>query len=375
MENIQEKIGWARALRLNLRAAKTLREMEPWFFPLQTADSAILALAPLVNLYMSALVLNMLAAGISELSEIFFLVALAVALNFAFAAIRSLTQRKLTTINRMLWRKHSIYMSARHMEMDFEHVEKREVNMALADINAKAQSTGAGLPAVTRDYGAIIQSLVGIGASLAILYGMFVGAAPVVANFLTSHWSTALLAAMFALLPLLSLYREKYMTRAHRLIAVEGPRINNTFEYYIPYMESAAKDIRIFAQQPAMNEIIEKRGNIKTWKRFFHTMGRESGITTFANDVLACAAYLLIGLRALWGMYEIGSAVAYVGAARGLSAGVSALVSAIMRVKVNAGFLPQVFDYLDLPKAKRSGTKRLKDCEHVVEFHNVFFKY
>ncbi|MCL2558714.1 MAG: hypothetical protein FWE09_09580, partial [Treponema sp.] len=171
MANEKNKISWGRALTLNFRGYKIIAKMEPAFLPLQTLDSAIVALGPLVTLYMSALILNALAAGISELSEIFFYVALAVAFNFAFAAARSLTQKKLTVIMAQAWPKTSIFMAQHYMELDFEQIEKSEVNAMLADINAKSMATGAGLVSLLFNYGPLVQSLVGIVAALALLSG------------------------------------------------------------------------------------------------------------------------------------------------------------------------------------------------------------
>jgi len=375
MENEKNKISWMRAFRLNLRGYKIIAKMEPAFLPLQTLDSAIIALAPLVNLYMSALIINALAAGISELSEIFLYVGLAVAFNFAFAATQSLTQKKLTVIMNQAWRKNGIFMAEQFMELDFEQIEKSEVNAALADINAKSMATGAGLVALLFNYGPLVQASVGIVAALALLSGAILVGAPAAANFLTTGWATAILATLFVFLPFVSVYRQKYIRRANDIINAIGPDVNNAFGYYGEYIKDAAKDIRIFTQQSVINEIAVKRSSTHIWQKFFHLISREEGITTLANDLLACAAYLLIGLRALWGMYAIGSAVAYIGAARGLSSGISGFVNSVIRLKTNADFLPQVFEYLDLPKTKRLGTMHLKDCEHVVEFHDVSFKY
>ena len=377
MEVNKKKIGWAQALRLSIKGYKIIHKLDAWFMPIEAIDNIILAIAPLVNLYMSALILNQLAAGIESLSQVLNYVIMAIAFNFAFAGTRSLTQKKLTTIRATLQRSYYIFLSNHYMELDFEQVEKTEVSMALADIKANTNATGAGIMQLTWQFGSFIQCVFGIAAALVILSGMFVMEASVMNNFITSHWATAALAILFVALPLFSLYRQKYIQKAIAVISAEGPRSNNMFAYYSPYIQAgaAAKDIRIFAQQSTIIDIVKRRSNIRIWHKFYHTLGREGGIAVFANDILAGAAYLLIGLRALWGVYAIGSVVAYVGAARNLSGSISGLVSNIMRIKTNAEFLPKVFEYFDLPKAKRSGTLPLKTCEHEIEFHNVSFKY
>ena len=373
----EKKIGWAQALRLSMKGYKIIHKLEPQFMPLDAIDNIILAIAPLVNLYMSALILNRLAAGIENLSQVLSYVAMAIAFNFAFAGIRSLTQKKLTAIRAVLQRKYYIFLSNHYMELDFEQIEKTEVTMTVADIKANTMATGSGIMQLTRQFGLVIQQVVGIAGALVILSGMFVMEVSAANNFIASHWATAILAILFVALPLFSLYRQKYVQKALDVINAEGPRANNLFGYYYTYIRAgeAAKDIRIFGQQPAILDIVKKRSNIRIWHRFSHAMGREGGIAVFANGILAGAAYLLIGLRALWGMYAIGSVVAYVGAASNLSGSISGLVSNIMRIKANAEFLPKVFGYLDLPKAKHSGTLPLKTCEHEIEFHNVSFKY
>jgi ATP-binding cassette subfamily B protein len=112
-------------------------------------------------------------------------------------------------------------------------------------------------------------------------------------------------------------------------------------------------------------------------------------------------AYLLIGLRALSGMYTLGQVTQFVGAIVNFSNALTEMTNFISHLWENAKYLPKVFEYLDLPvhgstaamlarhgcRASRKvqgSTAAMSDRKHtgdkqpaagVIEFHDVSFKY
>ena len=378
-ENIMDsKIGWIEAARLSIRSYRIIHKLDSWFLPLQTLDSIIAAVSPFVNLYMGALIINQLALGLDDISRIATYVAVTVGLNFTFSLCRNIMQKRLSVFEITSRLNYFAFLSKHYMQLDYEHTENPQINASVADIEGKTTSTSAGMMDAALRYGSIIQNAVGILAAFVILWGMSATGVPIVENFFTSSWATILLAALLVANILLSIFRQKYVQKAVEFIRSEGPKINSLLGYYIKYMRhnEAAKDIRLFGQQSVIKDVLGKFFETRhSWFRYYHVRGRESAISEFASAVFSGLAYLLIGLRALWGMYGVGSVLAYVGAVRNLSGNISGLVNALAQTKNNAVFLPQVFEYLDVKNAKQSGDKSPNPVDHVVEFHNVSFKY
>jgi len=75
------------------------------------------------------------------------------------------------------------------------------------------------------------------------------------------------------------------------------------------------------------------------------------------------AVYLLIGLRALAGMYAVGDVVQYVGAATALVMAVTVLSGELGSVYNNAVYIKPLLDYLDLSDVLVKGSKSLPEKE------------
>ena len=138
----------------------------------------------------------------------------------------------------------------------------------------------------------------------------------------------------------------------------KNPKRNTVIHYYYQYVQAgaAAKDIRIYAQQPAIRTIMEKWLVDPSWPRFFHYEGMVSASTAAANAVIGGSVYLFIGLRALAGMYGIGSVLQYVGAVTGLVEHVTGLINESAALVANTMYLDAAYTYLDLPDYKYKGS-------------------
>lgn len=159
-----------------------------------------------------------------------------------------------------------------------------------------------------------------------------------------------------------------------------NPKTNTFFLYYYGYVQvgKAAKDIRIYNQMPAIMNITSYWMSATPWHEYYDFEGKLGGITAASNSLIGGCVYLLIGLRALSGMYGIGSVVQYVGAVTSLVDNLTAFINECARLMANSQYLAQFYEYLDLPDEKYRGsltTEKRADNEYEIEFHNVSFKY
>jgi ATP-binding cassette subfamily B protein len=92
--------------------------------------------------------------------------------------------------------------------------------------------------------------------------------------------------------------------------------------------------------------------------------------------VVGGAVYLLIGLRALAGMYAVGSVVQYVGAVTALVTAVTALLGDLGRAVNNAAYIKPLLDFLNLPDLLAKGYKPMPTAAEIqFEFRDVSFCY
>ncbi len=117
------------------------------------------------------------------------------------------------------------------------------------------------------------------------------------------------------------------------------------FEEYIGEGR-AAKDIRLYRQQ----ELIRPRHQ-ENWKkitqlndRVSDARSKSSGIRGIFSQAIGAVAYLIVGARAIAGIFSVGAVVQYVGAVMKLSEGIRVLVYSLQHIRMQG---PHCQEYLD----------------------------
>jgi ATP-binding cassette subfamily B protein len=184
-------------------------------------------------------------------------------------------------------------------------------------------------------------------------------------NFLNNPWSslvlfgTALL-ALAASLPLVNLSnRLSYKALTEN---VEGNRRFGYF-YNVCTDYEMGKDIRIFHMQKMLTDLQknDKYGVNVTWEKFYKAdVGIQIVIAVFFA-FLSFVAYGYLGLKALYGLVSVGSAVAYAGAVTLLALGVEDIISGLVNVSLNADYLQNYFIYMALPNSLTYGSEKLDE--------------
>lgn len=366
-------------VRLNLRGYGILRKICPGYLSLSAVWGAASALEPLAPLFFSAQVLNEL-AGARQLQRIWLYVALAVGTVFLLSALKALLILKIHPIEALFYARLYFYLGERYMQLDFDEVEKNETNERLSDLEAKINGNGLGIPRLFWDFPDLVQQAVTLCASILLLVGLFQVAPVYRQGFITSPWGTALLAVLLLLSVMLCFAIGVRQQAQEKIAFSENPKINTFFHFFGRYTrpDQAGKDIRLYHQQPAIQALLDEWLNGRMWQRYFQITGQNQGLRGLVNGLLSGAVYLIIGLRALAGMYGMGSVLQYVGAVTSLAGTLTELVSRITSIATNTRYLRECYQYLDLPDHKRAGSLTVEkrvDNEYEIAFEHVSFRY
>ena len=364
--------------------------------PTATLLGLIDALAPLLAVYMSARIINELTVA-SQLDGIYALVALTVILTFAFSFARSLLERRMSVLASAFALDYLLLLGERNLAIEFAKADDSQVSASLADIRAKTWGNDLGIVSlVPVNYQVIVQRLCSVFASALLLRGMLSGAEVMRTSFITSNLATGGIVLLVLANIALNLRQNAAVLAVMRESHDINPKVNTMLNYYSHYAkpDAAAKDLRIYNQEPLLHRVYANNG-VDFWHRFFHQYGLLLGNSGLNSAVTSVAVYLLIGLRALAGMYSLGNVVQYVGAITALIGGLSTLVNQVITLRNNAEYLPQAFDFLDLPHRPQGIAKAASDGKdgetamqndlsnhgsgssrvYEVEFHEVSFKY
>lgn len=376
-KSIRSDLG--KTWRHTKRALCIIRELYPGYLTLASINSLIQAVQPLSVLYLSARILNEL-SGNPDVRLVGTYVTIAVVSGFLFSVARAFIDRRLAVIDSTSQQRMYFFHSEKHMAMDFVHADKSSTNELVADIEAKINGHGLGIPSVFWRLPNLSRQLFGAIGSGVLLTGLFRVSTSYSRNFATSPSASVLL----GLLVVLSMSFTFWIRRKEQLVLKEvfekNPKGNTLISYYYQYVQAgaAAKDIRIYGQQPAIRAIMEEFLLDTSRPRFFHLEGLVYAATAAVNALIGGSVYLFIGLRALAGLYGIGSVLQYVGAVTGLIEHVTGVINECGSLMVNTTYLEAAYRYLDLPDQKYKGsltTEKRSDNDYEIEFRNVSFKY
>jgi ATP-binding cassette subfamily B protein len=378
-ETKQRKMSLKRGVSLTLRGFGIIRKLFPGYMTLAFISSFLKAVQPLVVIYFSARVIDEL-AGARGIAQIAVNAGIVVGAAFLVKVIVSLITRRLDVFESTLWYIMQYFKGERYACMDFKYVEDSRINEMLADIRAKEQATGLGIMRLYWLFPRLIENLIGVLASAALMAGMFsASVSGSGGNLFTSKWGTIILVALIALPILLRVVLMKRSGRIFAQLYELIPKTNTIFAYYYRYIDvdGAGKDIRIYNQQQTILALLKQQ--CYSWLNGLSRVTSETaGITAAANAVVSGFAYILIGLRALYGMYGIGPVTQYVGAVTSFSGSLTGLISTMAMMWESAVYLPVLYEFLDLPDFSYPGTlttEKRTDGEYEIEFHNVSFKY
>jgi ATP-binding cassette subfamily B protein len=374
-----DRVDLGKAWRHTRRAFGILRYLCPGFFTLSGTNSLIQAVQPLSVLYLSARILDELAGG-RDVRLISIYVTIAVVSTFLFSVIRAFIDRRVAIIRSTFLQKMYFYHGEKYMEMDFRHVDNPRTNELLADIEAKINGNDLGIPHIYFTFSSLAHRLLGVIASAVLLTGLFRVTGQYTESFATSSTASVALGALVLLTVVFTFRLRQREQEVLKDVFERNPKGNSVIHYYYEYVQAgaAAKDIRIYAQQPAISGIMNQWLLGAPWPKFFHYEGTVSASTAATNALIGGCVYLFIGLRALAGMYGVGSVLQYVGAVTTFVEHVTGLINECASLVANTRYLDAAYTYLDLPDDKYKGTlttEKRSDNDYQIEFRNVSFKY
>ncbi|MDR0732065.1 MAG: ABC transporter ATP-binding protein/permease [Treponema sp.] len=375
----QQRMGIKQNIAYILRAVGIIRKVYPWYLTLSNTLSVLRALEPLTALYFSARIIDELSGG-RDLARIALYAGTAVGLAFVLRGLVTFIAFKRDYLygSEFPWLMERHFINEHFARMDYEYVEDRRVNELLEKIHGFSTSNGAGLLKLVWTVPELTERFVGTAAAAALLAGMFRFSTGTGGAFIDSPWAVApLLLSLF--IPVIT--RTAFtgpIVRAETDLTESNTHTNTVMSYYRTYIESgnAGKDIRVFAQQ---HYVLSLMFRPRTWYwNYSRVKSLTSGLSAAANAFVGGLAYLLIGLRALAGIYSIGEVTQYVGAVTAFAGSLTGLISVAAEIRENNVFLSMLYEFLDLPSLKYQGTlttEKRQDNDYALEFHNVSFKY
>ena len=269
--------------------------------------------------------------------------------------------------------------------IDYDILEKREtldkIKKAQDGMNARGDFS-----AFSAYFASFIEHALSIIYSIILLVPLFIPKASVMSGFLpgllNKGYSFLILIFMLALSIVISAIVKQKEARLQHELFERNVQTNREYGYFYSLIFDYAngKYVRLYKSQPLiekkMNKIVQYLED--SFKYMFTTANKNQLPVFFVNCLLQIVSYLYVGLKAIYGMISIGSALKYISAYANLVESVSGIFYSWIEINVKAEYLSYFYDFMEIQNKQYEGTiptEKRDDNEFEIEFRDVSFRY
>ena len=386
MEQNAEKITLRETWRIHLRAYRDVRAYCPGLFAATALYTAGKALSPYVTIWLSARILDELAA--QRRPEVLWKwVAAALITGVLLTLAVGVLEHWVNALyERFTYRRYHM-LSSKMLTMDFADVDNTHTHDLRSQIYQSESWAGWGINQLYAQFQEMTRGLFGILGAIALTVSLFSQRVPETAGRLTILNHPLFFAALAALLGgitfLSPILRNK--AKAYWAGCAEDARLGNRIFGAFGFLsseQSRAMDFRMYRQQEICRSYLDRdevfgvRG--KMAKLAQGPMGFWAAASCAVSVVLTGFVYAFVCLKAWAGAFGVGSVTQYVGAVTSLSGSISTLVEAVGTLKANVPFMRTLYEFLDIPNSMYQGsltTEKRSDRNYQIEFRDVSFRY
>ena len=368
------------SFRIVLHTARVIFRMDWRNIPAFVGDQFLLTLQPFVALFFSARILDVLAAGADRGTVVGWILA-AVGCNYGIYLLERFAACSNSVEGVTLYWQLYQEMSRVMMRADYEELEKPDIGLARERIERSTNMFWYGPWEVPGVLMTLAQGITITAASLALAWPVFL---PVKGEGIP--WGTILMVLFVA-------GSSWYGIRSEgRLYELKESALEDLAEefrkrnYLDQYIEESrgAKDVRLYAQKKMIWK--ERQKNQETIRKLSRARAGlhavSNGVKGAASQAVVCLAYLVVGARALAGIFSVGAVVQYVGAVTRLSEGIRVLVYSLQHIRMQGPHCQEYLDFIGEGKDPLKYRHHQDGTEPVPEgvsweivFENVSFRY
>ena len=127
MVKIMQKNRFRENIKTLNTGLKEIHELQPWVLTVTIFDSLFKSLAPFINIYMTARIIDEL-LGAKDIDRLIFLVGLTIGLNLIVHLISTGLDHLRTMLRNIMMQNQDMKMNEKIINMDYEHVENPETH-------------------------------------------------------------------------------------------------------------------------------------------------------------------------------------------------------------------------------------------------------
>ena len=381
-----DRVSIRDTVAIHLRAVKDVDRVSPGFLFAAVISSAVKALSPYVTIWLSARLINELAA-LRRPEILGKWVVLIIAVTAAMGLFKAALDRWKNVKDDLFYKQYNILYANKFLDMDYADSDRQETRDLFTQIQQSANWGGWGFNYINMYVCWSVESVAGILGAIALTVSLFTQDVPQTGGALTVLNHPLFILGILCVLLAVTLVGPMFRNKANSVwgsLAEEsrfGNRLFSHFGYYLTADKEKALDLRMYRQLDLAEHYsaVKLFGVGSNFARLNATViGVCEGLSGALSAVLTGVVYVFVCLKALGGAFGVGSVTQYVSAVTTLAGNMSMLLQTVGHMRTNAGFLKTAYEFLDIPNSMYQGsltTEKRSDRQYEVEFRDVSFKY
>lgn len=366
----------------NKKIMKWVHKVCPSYLPLMLLEEAIKAGRVLLNLIISANVIDGIVAGSPE-KKLITLVLILVTINMLAALLQWAIDKVLIVKRCRVSDGITVAMAEKSATMDYQVLENSATQDMLKRIE-EGENYSGGINGYCANIANVFRYAISFIYAVVILVPLFRAKVEESLSFslVNSIWANLIVIAAFIFI-VFRMYRLTVkLNKMQNHYFEAGIQNNRKFGYFSSYINDYArgKSVRIFNMYPLIRKKSNEYANRE--KTLFSEQTHAFIKLNSKQQIAALFCWLLsygyVGLKVIGGAITIGEMTLYVGIILNLYEYIVSGMSIISWLTLISQYLCNYVEYLELPNEKYDGTlpveKRL-DNEYELEFRDVSFHY
>ncbi len=360
---------------------KETHRLEKRFIPTTTVVAVVSGVAPFVNIWFSAKIIDLLDMGAGT-RKLITCICLAVGINFVLFFIGKFLDDIYYMLRSLLYNRELKNIASKLFAVEFKKLEDsnfKELIHKHAEAQKRVFSSFTQFSWMFRDF---LSGAITIVISTIMIFPLFkIGFQKTGDTFFEKPAFLLSIFGSIAIMVVIMLIVATRMNKEWFRASDEYSRLDKIFYYFVEMFSDykTGKEIRLYKEQ----DIIEKTATHRiltegeaVLKKASMNSAKSSSFIAILGSVVGFGVYLFIGVKGLFGLFGIGSLVLYCGSFMQIISGVMKMATTFGKTEEMIPLVKYYYDIMNTKDDMIYGKKELDmSGDFEIEFRDVSFKY
>lgn len=349
--------------------------------PVSVIYSLSNSVRPFVNIYFTAKLITLLSDG-ADFKSLLVYICIALGLNLILFFLGNFFANYQNNVNSLLYDRENKKMAQKLYATEYEKLEDSQFRETIHKHEEAGASRWARFPYLMWTTSVFISGVVTlIVAAIMIAPLVKIGFTKTGETFFEKPVFLIVIFAVIAAMAVIILLVAVKMNKSYLAANEEYAQLDRLFYSFIDIFSDykTGKEIRIYKEQDLINHIATDRiltDGEKTLKKISMRTAKSSSFVAILGALVGFGIYLFIGVKGMFGLFDIGSLVMYCGAFMQVINGIMQLANTLGKLVEILPLAKVYFEIVESENERSYGKNELNFNDNLeIEFKNVSFKY